>query len=144
MNTQSDYAAFILRIALGGMALAHGLLKLLVFTLPGTAAFFEQAGFAGWMAYVVTFAEIGAGLLLLAGIGVRATSLALIPILLGATYVHLANGWIFSNTNGGWEYPAYLTVAAVAQALLGPGKFAVHLPGTRFTGATASHSRGTA
>lgn len=128
MSNNSEYAALLLRIALGGMALAHGLLKLIVFTLPGTAAFFEQAGFPGWSAYIVAVAEIGGGILMLAGLGVRTISIALIPILLGATYVHLANGWVFSNANGGWEYPAYLTVAAIAQALLGPGKFAVSLP----------------
>jgi putative oxidoreductase len=124
MNSKNDYAALILRIALGAMFLAHGLLKVLVFTLPGTVGFFEQVGFPGWTAYVVTFAEIGGGILLLAGFAVRAVSIALIPILLGATFVHLGNGWVFSNANGGWEYPAFLTIAAVVQALLGPGAYA--------------------
>jgi putative oxidoreductase len=59
------------------------------------------------------------------GIGVRAVSIALIPVLLGATFVHLGNGWVFSNSNGGWEYPAFLTLTSVVQALLGPGKFVV-------------------
>src|SRR5690606_24429135 len=37
----APYAAFLLRLALGAMFLAHSvLLKLFVFTLPGTAAFF--------------------------------------------------------------------------------------------------------
>ena len=128
MNNNTAYAALILRIALGTMFLAHGLLKVLVFTLPGTVAFFEQVGFPGWTAYVVTFAEIGGGLLLIAGIGVRAVSVALLPVLLGAVVVHFSSGWVFSNPNGGWEYPAFLSVAAVVQALLGPGRFAVRLP----------------
>lgn len=128
MTNQSEYAALILRIALGAMSLAHGLLKIFVFTLPGTAAFFEQVGFPGWTAYIVAYAEIGGGILLLAGIGVRAVAAALVPILLGATYVHLANGWLFTNANGGWEYPAFLTLAAIAQALLGAGKYAVRWP----------------
>lgn len=125
MYTNNDYAALILRIALGAMFVAHGLMKLLVFTLPGTAAYFGQIGFPGWTAYIVTFAEIGGGLLLLAGFAVRAVSIALIPILLGATFVHLGNGWVFSNANGGWEYPAFLTLAAIVQALLGPGAYAL-------------------
>ena len=128
MNNNTEYAALILRVGLGAMFVAHGLLKLTVFTLPGTAAFFEQVGFPGWTAYIVTFAEIGGGLLLLAGIKVRAVSIALIPILLGATFVHFGFGWVFSNPNGGWEYPAFLTLAAVVQALLGPGAFALRLP----------------
>ena len=128
MNRQTDTAALVLRIALGTMFLSHGLLKLLVFTLPGTVGFFEQVGFPGWTAYVVTFAELGAGVLLLAGIGVRAVAVAVLPILLGATFVHSGNGWVFSNPNGGWEYPAFLAVVSVVQALLGPGRFAVRLP----------------
>ena len=128
MNNNTEYAALILRIGLGVMFVAHGLLKLTVFTLPGTAAFFEQVGFPGWTAYIVTFAEIGGGLLLLAGVAVRAVSIALIPVLLGATFVHFGFGWVFSNPNGGWEYPAFLTLAAVVQALLGPGAFALRLP----------------
>lgn len=128
MINNTDYAALTLRASLGTMFVAHGLLKVLVFTLPGTIGFFEQVGLPGWTAYVVTFAEIGGGVLLLAGIGVRAVSVALIPVLLGATFVHLSNGWVFSNSNGGWEYPAFLTLAAVVQVLLGPGKIAVRPP----------------
>jgi putative oxidoreductase len=52
-------------------------------------------------------------------------SAALIPILLGATWAHAGNGWVFSAQNGGWEYPAFLTVAAAVQALLGDGKYAL-------------------
>ena len=128
MNTQAQYAATILRIAVGAMFLSHGLLKLLVFTLPGTAGFFASVGFPGVLAYVVTFAEIGGGLLLIAGIFVREVNLALIPVLLGALFVHWSAGWVFSNANGGWEYPAFLVAASIASALLGPGKFALSLP----------------
>ena len=127
MNDTQEYGAFVLRIGLGLMFVAHGLLKVLVFTLPGTAGFFESVGFPGWTAYLVAYAEIGGGLLLLAGFAVRAVSLALIPVLIGATAVHFGNGWVFSNANGGWEYPAFLILASVVQALLGPGKFALRI-----------------
>ena len=138
MNNQQDYAAFILRIGLGAMFIAHGLLKVMVFTLPGTVGFFESVGFPGWTAYLVTFAEIIGGVLLITGVAVRSVSLALIPVLLGATYVHMANGWVFSNANGGWEYPAFLTLTAVVQALLGPGKFALSLPAKTNTAQTVA------
>ena len=118
-------AAFINRLALGTMFLAHGLMKLLVFTLPGTAGFFESVGFPGWTAYLVTFAEIGGGVALLLGLRTRIVSAALIPVLLGALYVHLGNGWVFSAPNGGWEYPAFLVAAALVQVLLGDGRFAL-------------------
>ena len=44
----APYAAFVLRLALGIVFVAHALLKLLVFTLPGTGAFFAAHGFPGW------------------------------------------------------------------------------------------------
>lgn len=128
MNDNHHYAALMLRLGLGVMFLAHGLLKVLVFTLPGTVGFFEQVGFPGWTAYIVTFAEIIGGVLLIAGVAVRTVSIALLPVLLGALYVHFGAGWLFTNPNGGWEYPAFLVIATIAQALLGPGKFALRLP----------------
>ncbi|MDJ0917949.1 MAG: DoxX family protein, partial [Woeseiaceae bacterium] len=124
-------AALVLRIGLGTMFIAHGLLKIMVFTMPGTVGFFESQGFPGFTAYLVTGAEIAGGALLIAGVATRAVSVALIPILLGATYVHWNAGWLFSNENGGWEYPAFLVIAAVVQALLGAGRFRIKLPVSR-------------
>jgi putative oxidoreductase len=128
MSNNINAAALILRLGLGTMFVAHGLLKVLVFTLPGTAAFFEQAGFPGWMAFPVSVAEIAGGILLLAGIGVRATVLGLLPILLGAVFVHAGHGWVFSNPNGGWEYPAFLALVSIVLLLIGPGRFTLRLP----------------
>ncbi|MEO1247493.1 MAG: DoxX family protein [Pseudomonadota bacterium] len=128
MNNHALYAATVLRLALGTMFLAHGLLKILVFGVPGTVSFFESVGFPGLLAYLVTAAEIGGGLLLIAGIAVRGVALTLIPVLMGALYVHFGAGWVFSNENGGWEYPAFLIAASIAVALLGPGRFALKLP----------------
>lgn len=118
-------AAFVNRLALGAMFLSHGLLKVFVFTLPGTVGFFESVGFPGWTAYVVTLAEIAGGAALILGLRTRWVVAALLPVLLGALYVHLGNGWVFSAPNGGWEYPAFLVMAAVVQLLLGDGRFAL-------------------
>jgi putative oxidoreductase len=123
-SNSSDYAALVLRLALGTMFLAHGLLKFLVFTLPGTAGFFASVGFPGWTAYIVSPAEVLAGLALIAGVWTRWVALATIPILLGSLVVHAGNGWVFSSPNGGWEYPLYLAVTAAAVALLGGGRIA--------------------
>jgi putative oxidoreductase len=128
----APYAAFVLRLALGVMFIAHSLLKILVFTLPGTVAFFQSVGLPGFLAYVTAFAEIAGGIALIAGFQVRWVAVALIPVLLGATWVHAGNGWLFTSANGGWEYPAFLSVAALVQVLLGAGAFA--LGGNRATG----------
>ena len=123
-TSATQFGIALLRIALGAMFLAHGLLKVLVFTLPGTAGFFESVGFPGFLAYVVVPAEVLAGVALLAGFRTRLVAAATIPVLIGAASVHLGNGWLFSSANGGWEYPVYLIVAALAQSLIGGGAFA--------------------
>lgn len=130
MNTDhtTPYAALLLRLSLGVMFIAHGLLKVFVFTLPGTVQFFESIGYPGFMAYAVVIAEVGGGLLLISGLYARWVALALVPVLLGALQVHLGNGWLFTAQNGGWEYPAFLTVAALVQFLLGDGAYAFKLP----------------
>ena len=121
----APYAAFLLRISLGVMFVAHALLKLFVFTLPGTVGFFQSLGLPAALAYVTFAAELIGGLLLIAGIGTRWVAAALVPILIGAAWAHFGNGWVFSAPRGGWEYPAFLTLAAVVQALLGDGAYAL-------------------
>lgn len=121
----APYAALVLRLSLGLMFVAHALLKLFVFTLPGTAQFFQSLGLPGVLGYAVFAAELVGGLLLIAGVGTRWIAAALVPVLLGATWAHVGNGWTFSAPNGGWEYPAFLTVAAIVQALLGEGAYAL-------------------
>jgi putative oxidoreductase len=122
----ADLAAFVLRVSLGIMYLAHSvLLKLMVFGLPGTAQFFASLGLPGWSAYVVFALEAVGGVMLILGVQVRAVALILMPILFGALWTHSGNGWVFSGANGGWEYPLYLIVLSGVQALLGEGAFAL-------------------
>lgn len=125
----APYAALVLRVALGVMFLAHSLyLKVFVFTVPGTVGFFESLGLPAAAAYLTLLAEIGGGIALILGFQTRLVALAVIPVLLGATWVHAGNGWVFSNQGGGWEYPLFLVVAAAVQALLGSGAYAVKGP----------------
>jgi putative oxidoreductase len=35
--------------------------------------------------------------------------------------VHGKNGWLFSNKDGGWEYPAFWAAALVVVFLMGDG-----------------------
>jgi putative oxidoreductase len=121
----APYAALLLRLTLGTMFVAHALLKVFVFTLPGTVQFFESLGLPAALAYATVGAELVGGALLILGIGTRWVAVALIPFLLGAAWVHLGNGWLFSAPKGGWEYPVFLVIAAVVQALLGDGAFAL-------------------
>jgi len=121
----APYAALLLRLTLGVALLAHGLMKHFVFTLPGTAGFFESLGLPGPLAYVVFLAEVLGGVALIVGFRTRLVSLLLVPVLLGAAWAHAPNGWVFSNPNGGWEYPVFWASTLIAQSLLGDGAWAV-------------------
>jgi len=121
----APYALLLLRIALGAMWIAHALLKLVVFTLPGTAAFFQSVGLPGFLAYPVFALELAGGVAIVLGLYGRYVSALLLPILLGAAWVHLPNGWLFTNNGGGWEYPVFLGIASIAHWLAGDGAFAL-------------------
>lgn len=121
----ADYGVTLLRISLGVMWIAHALLKLFAFTLPGTAQFFESVGIPGILAYPVFAAELLGGAAILLGVYARQVSLALVPIMAVAASVHFANGWLFTNKGGGWEYPVFLAIASVALWLAGDGALAL-------------------
>lgn len=125
----APYAALLLRVSLGLLLLAHGLiLKVMTFGLAGTAGYFASIGYPGALAYLVILGEIGGGIALILGLWTRPIALLLVPILIGATLQHVGNGWLFTAKGGGWEYPAFWTVMLLVQALLGDGAYAVRLP----------------
>jgi putative oxidoreductase len=108
------------------MFLTHGvILKYLTFTLAGTAQYFESLGLPAVLAYFTVAGETLGGIALILGFKSRIVSVVLLPILLGAVWVHSGNGWVFSNANGGWEYPLFLVMISVVVALLGSGAYAV-------------------
>jgi putative oxidoreductase len=122
----SAYGALVLRVALGLMFLSHSVvLKWMTFGLAGTAQYFASIGLPSGLAYVVVGAEIVGGTLLVLGIQSRWVALALSPILLGALGVHAPNGWVFTAAGGGFEYPLYLLVLCIVQALVGDGAYAL-------------------
>lgn len=126
----APYGALILRLCLGVMFIAHAMLKLRVYKIPGTVAFFQSLGLPGWLAYVTIAIELGGGACLILGIIPRYIALLLIPLIVGTIVtVHGKNGWLFSNKDGGWEYPAFWAAALLVQFLLGDGILAlVHSP----------------
>ena len=122
----APYAAFILRISLGVLFLAHFGLKFFVFTPAGTAQFFQSLGLPGALAYLTMVAELLGAIALILGVYTRFVAVALIPILLGAIVtVHWSAGFFFTNANGGWEFPAFWIIGLLALALVGDGAFAL-------------------
>lgn len=121
----APYGAALLRVSLAAMWISHALLKLLVFTMPGFAGFLAAHGMPAAVAWPVVLAELAGGALILLGWHGRIASLALLPVLAGATLAHIGNGWVFSNAGGGWEYPVFLAVMSLVHALLGDGALAL-------------------
>lgn len=110
--------ATVLRVTLGLMFIAHSVvLKYFTFTLAGTAQYFASIGLPPALAYAVFAAEAIGGVLLVVGYRTRWIAAALIPVLVGATWAHVGNGWVFSANGGGWEYPVFLIVVSAVVAL---------------------------
>jgi putative oxidoreductase len=104
LDTDKNYAALLTRLTLGSVLLSHGLVKLLVFTVPGTIAFFASLGLPAVTAYLNLLAEIVCGSAILLGLYTRLAALLSIPVLLGAFWAHSGNGWLFTSEGGGWGY----------------------------------------
>lgn len=129
MERYENYAPTLLRVALGVIFLAHSAyLKVLVFTVAGTAGFFESLGLPAFVAYATMAAEIIGGTLLILGVRVREVAAVLAVVSLGATWAHLGAGWLFSNAGGGFEYPLFLAVTCFVLVLTGPGALRLKMP----------------
>ena len=136
----APYAALLLRVSLGLLFLAHAGLKFFVFTPAGTAKFFDSVGLPPALAYVTIAVEVLGGVALILGLWTRIAAIVVLPILLGAIFtVHGSAGFFFTNAHGGWEYPAFWSVALIVQALLGDGAYALRVssgnPVGKLTGA---------
>jgi putative oxidoreductase len=137
----TPYAALGLRLGLGALLLAHGLLlKVMTFGLVGTMGFFGSVGYPPALGAAVAIGETLAGIALLLGFRVRLASLAMVPVLLGATQFHAAKGWLFSAPGGGWEFPAFFALALLVQAGLGAGAFALDNLARRAPTARVAHA----
>ncbi|MCK0516669.1 DoxX family protein [Williamsia sp. DF01-3] len=123
-RSDSAGVALLLRVAVGGTMLAHGLTH--ARSLAGTAGWFESIGFRQPRAQARASAvvEMGAGAAILAGAATPVAAAAVVGTMaVAARSVHLSNG--FFITAEGWEYVANMAVGAVALAGVGPGPWSV-------------------
>lgn len=122
----APFASLLLRVSLGILFLAHVGLKLFVFTVPGFVGFFASLGLPAIAAYLTIVLEVVGGIALILGVYASWIALPLAIEMLGTiVMVHGANGWLFTNKGGGWEYPAFWAVALVVLFLLGDGAYAL-------------------
>ena len=124
----APYAALVLRVALGVMFIAHSLiLKYFILRCPARRSSSSRSACPPRWRTSRSGPSCSA-----VSRWSRASRLAgwpwrSIPILAGATWVHIGNGWVFSNANGGWEYPVFL-IAGSSRCSQGPTP--LEAPGT--------------
>src|SRR5258706_1215630 len=124
-NGTKDWGIAILRMAVGGIFVAHGAQKLFVYGIPGVAGLMGQIGvpFPTLSALAVTAAEFGGGLALLAGFFTRLAALPLaFSMVVAAATVHLKSGFFLPN---GAEDVLTLLLASVALSFTGSGAFSI-------------------
>jgi putative oxidoreductase len=113
-------ASLVLRAALGGTMIAHGLRH--ARTLDGTAAWFEGIGFRSprLQARASSVVEVGSGVAVAAGLLTPISSAAMVGTMTVAySAVHRPNGYFVVAE--GWEYVGFISAAALALSALGPG-----------------------
>jgi putative oxidoreductase len=124
---EKDFAALVLRAAIGPMLIAHGTNKVFgAGGLEGTTGWFDSLGLqpAAVHARMAAATEIGAGTLMTLGVGNPLPSAAVVGLMATAAATdHRGKG--FFVFKGGWEYTAVVAAAATALAGLGNGKWSV-------------------
>ena len=125
--TSFGVGLLILRVVLGLTMAVHGYNKFFgPGGISGTAGWFDSIGMrpGAFHARLAASTEIGAGLLLAAGLLTPFAAAAFVALMLVAAWsVHRGNGFLI--TKEGWEYNLVLAAGAVALGALGAGRFSL-------------------
>ncbi|HZN60689.1 MAG TPA: DoxX family protein [Planctomycetota bacterium] len=137
-NTGLDLGLLVLRLGLGGIFIAHGVMKLLA--PGGVQGFADELAKLGlpqpyWMAVAAIASELGGALLVVLGLFARLGALSLVVVMgVAIVCVHWQNGFLLKyewsgqptpHIPHGFEYCLALLTMALCILLAGPGKFRV-------------------
>ncbi len=125
---QMSLGLLLIRVVLGLTLAAHGYNKFFGGgRIPGTARWFDSMGMrpnGRVHALLAASSEMGGGLLFAAGLVTPLAAAAIVGLMVVAAWtVHRANG--FFIVKNGWEYNLILATAAVAVAVIGPGRYSL-------------------
>ena len=124
-----DLCLLLLRATLGGVMLAHGINHVIGGgKITGTAGWFESLGMRPGIlhAWLASLTEIGAGLLLVVGLGTSLAAAGTLGVLLVAWITnHRGNGFFIFRPGEGWEYVMVLSVLSLAIGGLGAGTWSL-------------------
>ena len=126
---QINFGLLVLRLVLGLFLAYHGYNK--VFGkggLSGTASWFGSIGmkWPKWQARAASATEIGAGVMLAAGLLTPFAAAGVIGVMVVAIYTsHLKVGFFVFLPNQGWEYCATIALGALAVGSMGAGEWSL-------------------
>ena len=125
-TSSAEHAAFLLRLLLGSLFIAHLYWKLAV--LPGGVEAWwsnlDRNGYPSFVPAYVLSAEFAGALLLIPGVFARYVALYAVPMMIGAAQFWLVRkGFYF--TSAGAELPLVWLALLVIQSVAGDGSFAV-------------------
>jgi putative oxidoreductase len=126
MTASEDLGKLVLRITLAILILLHGIAKL-QHGIDFISGMVTNAGLPAVLAYGVYIGEVLAPILILTGLFTRpAAWLIVINMLVAIWLVHM-NELLALTETGGWalELQGMFLFAAVAIALLGPGRYSL-------------------
>ncbi|MGH2450603.1 MAG: DoxX family protein [Candidatus Limnocylindria bacterium] len=128
----ADLALLVLRVAIGGVVMAHGLMKLGWVgqggSVAGTGGWFDSIGLKPGLfwAAVATFAEAAGGLLMVLGLGgPLGPGLVAADMVVVTIVAHWSQGFWVMGGKTGIEFPLPLAAGAFAVMLLGHGAWSL-------------------
>lgn len=125
MNLKNEVGALILRIALGALFFAHGLVKFQG-GIQNIVGWFDSIGLPGFMAYGVATIELVGGLALILGIGTKLVSVLYGLLMIGAILkVKLSVGLLGNGQMAGYELDLAFLAIAVYLAINGSKLFSL-------------------
>ncbi|MGW9308307.1 DoxX family protein [Saccharomonospora azurea] len=126
MHGGVDFGLFVIRIAVGGLMIAHGLQKLGLLGGPGIDGFAQALTAMGFsdqttlLAWITALSEVGGGALLVLGLFTPFGAAAVLGVLANAVYGKLESG--FFAATGGFEFDLLIAVVAFALLFTGAGR----------------------
>ena len=135
LSTNNDWTGLITRLTIGLILLPHGAQKMLGifggYGFNGTMGFFTGTLHLPWLiGFLVIIIEFIGSVALVAGIGSRVWSAAIIILMIGIIFTsHIDNGFFmnwFGNQKGeGFEYHLLVIGLSLATLVNGSGKFSL-------------------
>lgn len=120
----AGYAVFFLRLVLGVVFFMHVYTGVGGMAIPGTDTVFSVVGMSEVGSYFTYVLGLLVGASLILGLYTRVAAVLAMLFYVGGMFAYYGNGWVFSSTGGGWEYPFVMFFVAIVVAMLGGGHYA--------------------